>query len=305
MRLIALLLLCFSLEGTIKAVSIAGKEHFFCHTWLEYLFDAPIEISEDLSCLENGMVVICPIQPTEAQKEAMHYFALQGGKFILFHLNDEAYLQDTSIYEDATIVYRQYYHPKYDGNAKIKTLPLGYKYDFKRQPFAALKKPSERAFAWSFMGQVTKSDRPLMIKGLKNLKVPHYFHHNNYFMSSDALTTEFYQATLLETKIAPAPLGFVNPDSYRLWESLECGCIPTVRDPQDTYFRRAYGNVPFLVISSWADLKALKELLKNPEALDAKAKECYHWWKALEENLKQSLHNFGRLDSKDEAVSNS
>ena len=40
---------------------------------------------------------------------------------------------------------------------------------------------------------------------------------------------------LSSTKFIPCPNGFFHPETYRLYEALECGCIPIVENAYNYY----------------------------------------------------------------------
>lgn len=300
------LLLCLCLFSHFpvysKAMWIFDGSYIFCHTWLESLIGSPIEtIKGDDLPLENGDILLYTEGMKETHKNQLKDFVKAGNRFILFHLSDEAYRYDTSMYDLATFVYRQYYHPKYDNNPKMRVLPLGYKFDFKPQTSASLKPLNERSYLWSFAGQINKSDRPIMIGQLRSLK-PFFVHNNQNFMSPDILSTEKYQGMLLDTILAPSATGWINLDCFRIWESLECGCIPVVRDIDNSYFRKAYPHPPFIILSRWTHVKkALKPYLSDRAKLEAKAKECFTWWKnyenSLREQIQKDIHSLQHSDT--------
>lgn len=51
---------------------------------------------------------------------------------------------------------------------------------------------------------------------------------------------EMYFNLMNQTKIAPAPSGVVSPDSFRVYEALECGVIPIADDISPAYNSKGY-----------------------------------------------------------------
>lgn len=51
---------------------------------------------------------------------------------------------------------------------------------------------------------------------------------------------DFYFNHMRQTKIAPAPSGIVSPDSFRVYEALECGAIPIADDISPAYNSKGY-----------------------------------------------------------------
>ena len=67
---------------------------------------------------------------------------------------------------------------------------------------------------------------------------------------------------LSQTKFIPCPNGFVHPETYRVYEALECGSIPIVENAYK-YYDRLFPNNPFLKVDRWVEAKALRKL-KHP-----------------------------------------
>ena len=51
------------------------------------------------------------------------------------------------------------------------------------------------------------------------------------FGSKDSLSSVEYYEVLKDTKFVPTPHGYYHPETYRLYEELECGCIPIIENP--------------------------------------------------------------------------
>ena len=69
---------------------------------------------------------------------------------------------------------------------------------------------------------------------------------------------------------------FFHPETYRVYEALECGCIPIVENAYKYYDRLLPSN-PFIKIDMWAEAKPIikgwaTEQIKN------KSDECKIWW---------------------------
>ena len=61
---------------------------------------------------------------------------------------------------------------------------------------------------------------------------------------------------LSSTDFIPCPNGFVHPETYRLYEALECECIPIVENAY-RYYDRLFPNNPFLKVDKWQEAKLL------------------------------------------------
>jgi hypothetical protein len=73
----------------------------------------------------------------------------------------------------------------------------------------------------------------------------------------------------LNSRFIPCP-GGVNPETYRFYEALECGCIPLyVRQGNDgLYFEKHLkANLPIAELPSWDHAAALMYQLSNEPPL--------------------------------------
>lgn len=56
---------------------------------------------------------------------------------------------------------------------------------------------------------------------------------------------EMYFNHMRQTKVAPAPSGVISPDSFRVYEALECGVIPIADDISPSYDSKGYWAMLF------------------------------------------------------------
>src|SRR5271169_362483 len=128
-----------------------------------------------------------------------------------------------------------------------------------------------------------KRNRPMrevLVKIMK--KLPDSFLHE----ASDwgrrdpkSLTVSECRELMLNTIFVPCPGGWANMDSFRVYESLECGCIPIVETFPHDYFNSFLANHPFLTVDSWEEAPGLiQAYMADPEVLEKKRLECYEWW---------------------------
>ena len=84
----------------------------------------------------------------------------------------------------------------------------------------------------------------------------------------DMLGRDAYINVLLDSRFVPCP-GGMNPETFRLYEALECGCIPLyVRQEGDEGFLKTLA-LPLLNLSSWeraADL--IKQFNNEPATME-------------------------------------
>ena len=94
---------------------------------------------------------------------------------------------------------------------------------------------------------------------------------------------------LSATEFIPCPNGFVHPETYRLYESLECGCIPIVENAYQ-YYDRLFPNNPFIKIEKWIDARPIIEDWEDTQ-INKKREECKIWWDQYKDQLQESVKN--------------
>lgn len=91
-----------------------------------------------------------------------------------------------------------------------------------------------------------------------------------------------YYRNMAMAKIAPCPSGIVSPDSFRLYEALEFGCIPIADDVSPAYeydsrgyWNRIFPDAPFSILSD-NNVSSLIDKAKNN--YQQKANMIFAWW---------------------------
>jgi hypothetical protein len=90
-----------------------------------------------------------------------------------------------------------------------------------------------RPVDYFFAGQLTHSRRHGLKRELDTLEE---FHDNNHLEGvvhysegfTQGLPPEYYYKGLASAKVVPCPSGAINPESFRMFEALEAGCVPVV-----------------------------------------------------------------------------
>jgi len=108
-------------------------------------------------------------------------------------------------------------------------------------------------------------------------------------LSTGQMGPRAYAATLLNSAFTLAPTGH-NPESYRIFESIEAGSIPVIA-LDDSYkshpcidalasIRETLGKDGMIFLDSWNDLpRELSRLLQNKTELDARQRRLNEWYK--------------------------
>lgn len=159
-----------------------------------------------------------------------------------------------------------------------------------------------RDLNFMFVGQINHPRRQQCLEAVTAL--PESLQHNRVVQGTNGFGVEYYsQREYLEkmtrSKIVLCPSGIETPDTFRLYEALEAGCVPIVdafaSNNQDWGFWQYLfkQGVPFPIIPYWSDLpELLPELLRD---YPHNANKVSAWW----QNVKRDMHNKLIYDIKD------
>jgi hypothetical protein len=173
------------------------------------------------------------------------------------------------------------------------TFPVGYTPETRR--VTALEASTERALEWMFAGQVTHDRRRACVDQLNadlNRGTEGLLLATELFAAGMELAA--YLAALCDAKVAPCPGGPVNPDTFRLWEALQAGCVPLVdteageKEGLDGYWPFLLdGPAPFPLVDDWANFRLLADgVLEDWPFQSAKVGA---WWIGYQRDLAYRL----------------
>lgn len=176
--------------------------------------------------------------------------------------------------------------PRYEG---VRFLGTGYPPQAKEHLAAAQINAYTRGYDWMFAGQITHERRRQM--AAKLLEMQQRDDMYGEYLPSEGFTQGVepldYYAIMAASKIAICPSGPQTPDSFRLFEALEAGCIPIAdtRIPSDMpndqfgddYWTWFFGEEPpFPVITDYDQLPGYT--LEALHDWTAKANRVGAWW---------------------------
>lgn len=154
---------------------------------------------------------------------------------------------------------------------------------------------------WAFAGQATHARRQQAVNGLHQAatRVAGVLEPTAGF--TQGRERHAYLELLSETKITPSPSGPCSPDSMRLYEALQAGCVPIVDTGPDGYgiggfWEMAYGNDhPLIVLNDWTRVTSVieAELTRWPH----NANRASSWWmrqkRGMARRMSQDLRQIG------------
>ena len=221
----------------------------------EYVKTLP-PADEGAIAVVNGMIVSRP----NGTQDLGHLKGLPWS--LLLHTSDESHEWDSAGY--GTQKWMSYATPEHMGDRRVL---IGPQEDTLR--LLPPRKPlGERRHEVFFAGQSNNIERRELQSVLGDRA-----HISPGF--SQGLERRDYLAELADTKVAPCPSGTVHPDSFRLYEAIEAGCMPVV----DTPGWWQWMGTPVRTLEKWTQLPLLlAEYREDPLRLQLDANSTQAWW---------------------------
>lgn len=110
-----------------------------------------------------------------------------------------------------------------------------------------------------------------------------------------------YAATMEDSIFAPCPAGN-SPETIRLYDALEMGCIPVSLGHEFLMSCNAlgeFGTPPFVILTSWNEFPAFlekmkKKMITNPEEIQQMQDDCIVWWANYKISIGEKI--MGRME---------
>ena len=190
--------------------------------------------------------------------------------FCVIHLSDEEGFDADSFYttlaSSKCVIWRNFYHERHRSfGLNLHTFPIGPRSVFIPLPsFDILPSAENRIYPWSFMGTIWSSGSRFEAVSRFLVSQPQGYHLASRGFGS-GLPLETYKQVLCSSIFSLAPEGDRHLDTFRLWESLSCGCIPLVVDYQKTASKLLPPDLLFLFLKIGLLLLYLSpNICKNP-----------------------------------------
>lgn len=160
-------------------------------------------------------------------------------------------------------------------------------------PAHTIRTESKRYTDVFFSGQNTHQRRHAMIRSLEKMRLQN---DKVRFMGTDGFGKGLPQAEYLNfmssAKIVPCPSGPASPDTFRIWEALECGAVPIVdarslREETNGFWNVVLGDHPLPMIEDWSDLPEMANAILSDYNLISR--RCQYWWRGYKIKFRESL----------------
>jgi hypothetical protein len=168
--------------------------------------------------VDNALVIFSSSNPDTLApvRTYLEGFRARGLRFSVYHLSDEFYAADPqrTIYDSVSgVAFRNYFFDLYDLNPRVEFLPLGFTNGaFRSSEY--VKPPSERGFAWAFIGQISrKPSREAMRNAMLMVgDVKYYTHETQTWGRFDPISMNASQmgVILADSIFCPSPRGWWN-----------------------------------------------------------------------------------------------
>jgi hypothetical protein len=232
--------------------------------------------------------------------EAGHAQALRRARALgcrnlgVLHMADERHAVDLGFYADADYVIRNYHFsdalaPPVNGRCRSVTwIPNGYRTGVGPSAPERLLPMADRPTLCFFAGQISGGrplpEREAMLDAIRISGLPCTIIDTQRF--GGGFGPAEYAAHLGRARFALVPAGN-SPETIRLYDALEQGCIPVMLRAPFADAADGLGGVPFPLLNGWDELPAVLAPYRDPTdprataALEALRTETLAWWSLL------------------------
>ena len=264
---------------------------FTHHDWASLASNTPRILVESGLLLLERSVSRERIASLQEQRQRRLQLLADSGPFLLIHISDEEGLDGDQLYPmlpHGTCVWRNFPYPRFDRVDRwIRSFPIGPRGEFLGPQPDLLS--SSRRFPWAFMGTLWRSGQRLLATSLFLHALPQgVFFGGKHFGQGIPLAE--YRTCLLHSVFALCPEGDRHFDTFRLFESLQMGCLPLVVERQGQARQVLGPDFPLPIFPDWpAALRFAQSHLASPLALDHCQAQVLAWWQGRKASLSAHL----------------
>jgi hypothetical protein len=262
---------------------------------------APYALGIDLANTKNTLVIY--LELGKVNLDLIRTIKSSGNNVILYHMGDELANNNIDAYLECDFIIRNYYFshiqndPRFAG--KISWAPNGYRTGVGPRAASHLKNATDRGCIAAFLGWLNNSNS---YQNERNafVEVAKVCGENLFILASNGFSGGYnvglYSAVMEDSIFAPCPAGN-SPETIRLYDALELGCIPI--SLQHTFLTSddalaAIGPVPFPIIASWDELPSFLDRMKsvalsNPDEIASLQAKTIDWWSSYKEFIQNKI----------------
>jgi len=242
------------------------------YEWLMSVFGAPTTIQMDMVDESSAPPTDCPIVVVQRPHAAaiarlLRRWDMAGAKFCVLHMSDELGEDPLDMYElDSCVkVMRMYLRDDIPCPEKVTTIPLGYHWTLpegSKAPLTLTPRLPFRENVWSFHGTDWRGRKDILAP--MNEVGPYVAEFYEGWNSAAQMKEAAYVSTLLNTIFVPCPDG-MNPETFRFYEALECGCVPLLvfTELNEAWVKWVSEKLKIIPMKSWADARDFVGFLMN------------------------------------------
>jgi hypothetical protein len=262
---------------------------------------APYALGIDLANTKNALVIY--LELGEVNLDLIHAIKSSGSNVILYHMGDELANKNIAAYLECDFIIRNYYFSHIQNDLrftkKISWAPNGFRTGVGPRAATQLKNAIDRGCIAAFLGWLDNSksyqnERNAFVEAAKVCGENLFVLASNGF--SGGYNVGLYSAVMEDSIFAPCPAGN-SPETIRLYDALELGCIPiSLVHPfltsEDAL--AAIGPVPFPILASWSELPSFLDRMKslvlsNPDEIEALQAKTINWWSSYKEFIQNKI----------------
>lgn len=278
-------------DQKVKVYYLSLRADTPCNNFWDYSFihdllkDFDFEEVNQLPDVDCGIVVI----PARSHDKLINEINKELSKLkgvVLMLLGDEENVFPVEKIKHQNIkIWIQNPHPeRHDSYRKLGTGYTPHIKEFKP-------KDVDKTLDFFFAGQVTHSRREECVAQLRHSERKGVLIESKGF--TQGILPKDYVETMAIAKVCPCPSGPQTPDSFRLFESLELGCVPvadtqTPKEDWEGFWEWLFEEpVPFPTIKNWESLPSyIADFASKYPAMN---NDIQAWWQRYKNKMLKTL----------------
>lgn len=245
-------------------LSLAAESHARGY-WDQALLEdglSSLQFTDSVEPTESAIVIVPGAVNKHLSSQINKQLQSMNKVTLIITSDEEALFPIHKIKHRGCTLYRQYTpHPG------VRLFPVGYPPQLTKH-----KTDQKKQYDWCFLGQVNHDQRRHMVSQMRSIP-------NGFLLETEGFAQGFnpsvYYDYVAQSKVVLCPNGHVSPDSFRLYEALELGCIPVVADT--SFWRALFTSYPFPIAigDNWP--LAVEYALENYQYLQPRIAS---WWRS-------------------------